>query len=177
MDPKSVTGGEAGRDPAASGRHWWAGIGLALVFVLIATLVAAWWLTSPEEESSPGLDALRADPMATARIPGLVQTHESSSPGHSAEEGFMGKGANARLTRVVRISSGDVASALKSIRKVAERHGWKTDRINARRHIYVAYKKLSVTGSVAKTAELFAGFDNAAYPGLQGVITLTVEAE
>ena len=177
MDARSVTGGQAGGDPAASRRPWWAAIGLALVFVFIAALVAAWWLTRPEEKSSPSLDALRADPMATARIPGLLQTGERSNPGHSEEDSFMGKPAPAYLSRVVRITSGDVALALKSVRMVAERHGWETDRINARRHIYVAYKEMSVSGSVVRTAELFAGFDNAAYPGLQGAIILTVAAE
>ena len=177
MNPTSVTAGQGGRDPAASRRPWWVGIGLALVFMLIATLVAAWWLTRPEEERSPGLEALRADPMATASIPGLVQTDESSNPGHSAEEGFMGKGANARLTRVVRVPAGDLAAAVESVRQVAERHDWKTKSFDLENHSYRAQRQLKVSGSGLVLAQLSASFDTVALPGSQGTITLTMEAE
>ena len=176
MDPTSVTAGQVGGDPAASRRHWWVGIGLVLVFMLIATLVAAWWLTRPEEETTPGLEALRADPMATASIPGLVQTDESNNPGHSEGDSWMGKPAPAYLRRVVRITSGDVASALRSVRKVAEGHGWKTESIDA--DGYTAYKKMPLESQhLAQLASLSATFDTIAYPGLQGAIILTVEAE
>ena len=176
MDPRSVTAGQGGRDPAASRRPWWVRIGLALVFMLIATLVAAWWLTRPEEETTPGLEALRADPMATASIPGLVQTDESSNPGHSEEDGWMGKPANATLFRVVRISSGDVASAVESVRKVSERRGWRTAIVDP--DGLLAHKELHLSGSSRVVrARLSASFDTDAYPGLAGVIILTVEAE
>ena len=89
-------------------------IGLALIFSLVLVGCA-------EDRDPPGLSALKADPMATAEIPGLSLIAESEVPEGEA----MGKPILASVTREFRVTLGTQRSIIRAVKRLAESNGWK----------------------------------------------------
>lgn len=114
--------------------------------VAIGVAIAAFMLllgvrscTRPE----PYLAALRADPLATAEIPGLTLVHEHTTSG--SDGGFFGKRRQARVTRVFRGTGPRITDAeLDHAVRVAASHGWPATRVSA--NGYTATKSLEVEG-------------------------------
>lgn len=101
------------------------------------------------EESSPKLDALKADPMATFELPNLVVDRVSET----ADGESLGKPHPAEYLRVVHITSGNRKVVLKAVKELAEENGWST--IDESDYAYAAQKKLVGDGLESHTASRF----------------------
>jgi len=119
--------------PAVARRSWRPRLALLLVSALLLTGCSG-------EESSPKLDALKADPMASFELPNMTV----DSVSEKVEGESMGKLHGARYSRYVHITSGSPKSVIKAVKELAEANGWKTTANRPR--YYAAQKTLDEVG-------------------------------